>query len=95
MGAPHHAEKFLEEHAECLRCGKEGGKPFLMTADDELHCSRCFEDLSPSEFTAWLEDAPLIVECASSVATAEAARVDALYLGGKQTLRCETSRAVA
>jgi hypothetical protein len=36
-----------------------------VTGDGEVHCSRCFEDMTSEEFMAWLEDSPLMssVQC--------------------------------
>jgi hypothetical protein len=39
----------------CLYCSKSGGVPWLMVGND-LHCSRCFEDMSVPEFREWLRD---------------------------------------
>jgi hypothetical protein len=46
----------------CQFCNRYGGVPFLMTADGELHCSRCFEDFTPAEFAAWLADSALVAQ---------------------------------
>ncbi len=89
----HHQK--LNESSKCFYCDREGGAPFLMTANGELHCSRCFEDFSPSEFKRWIEHAQLIVEHATSVATAEATRVDAFYVSRMRPLCRKGSRAAA
>lgn len=52
-GSPCIPEKQPER---CFYCGRKGGQPFLMIAD-ELHCSRCFEDFTPEEFHRYLIDA--------------------------------------
>ena len=39
----------------CFYCDRESGIPFLMIGD-ELHCSRCFEDLTDDEFAQYLID---------------------------------------
>ena len=66
-----------------------------MTGDDELHCSRCFEDFTPTEFLAWLQDAPLLIECAVCGSTQKTVQDDALYLGVKQPVCCEPLQKVA
>jgi hypothetical protein len=95
MKAPHHDEKYMAKSGKCFYCDREGGVPYLMTAGGELHCSRCFENFSPSEFTAWLEDPRFMVERAATETTEESVRADALYLGIKQPLCCAVSSAVA
>ena len=44
------------EPEKCFYCDREGVIPFLMIGD-ELHCSRCFEDLTEDEFVQYLVDA--------------------------------------
>jgi hypothetical protein len=58
-----HQPGFKKPSGKCFYCSREGGVPFLMTGDGELHCTRCFEDFTPDEFLAWLQDCPPIAEC--------------------------------
>ena len=83
------------EEPKCFYCDREGGEPFLMTGDGELHCSRCFEDFTPAEFLSWLQDAPRITDCAVCGSTQKTVQDDALYLGVKQPLCCESLKAAA
>ena len=48
------------DETKCFYCDREGGVPFLVTGDDEVHCSRCFEDMTSEEFMTWLEDSPVV-----------------------------------
>lgn len=55
------ASECLLHGAKCFYCDRRGGVPFLMVGD-ELHCSRCFEDFTPAQFLAYLNDYPVEVE---------------------------------
>jgi hypothetical protein len=83
------------EEQKCFYCEREVGEPFLMTGDGELHCSRCFEDFTPTEFLAWLQDTSLLAECAVCGSTQKTAQDDALDLGVKQPVCCEPLRKMA
>ncbi len=90
-----HLEPSDHEHEKCPYCDRRGGTPFLMTGDGEMHCSRCFEDFTPTEFLAWLQDSPAMVESAAPACTGRAIREDALYLGAKQPTSRHVWRAAA
>jgi hypothetical protein len=87
-------EQHSAEAEKCFFCDRTGGVPFLMTGDGELHCSRCFEDFTPEEFLAWLQDSPLMAECVPCGST-ETAQDDVSYPGAKQPARCARFDAVA
>jgi hypothetical protein len=74
------------EDGECFYCDRKGGAPFLMTADDVLHCSRCFEDFTPDEFHAWLLDCPSIVKREESGSTWRTFHDDIRHLGAEPSL---------
>ncbi len=48
------------DETKCFYCDREGGVSFLVTGDGEVHCSRCFEDMTSEEFMVWLEESPLV-----------------------------------
>ena len=81
----HYPDELQYGKTKCFYCNRTGGVPYLMVGD-ELHCSRCFEDLTPEEFRVWLEDSPFIVEYIAAVRTEGAAQ-------SAQPLCCEPSRA--
>jgi hypothetical protein len=89
------AETSSDQSEKCVYCNRQGGTPFLMTGDGELHCSRCFEDFTPEEFLAWLQNCPRVAEGMDFGSTERTVQDDAMYLGVKQPARCLRLNAVA